>query len=81
MLIYSTTMSVDGFITDRARSFGRTVPEDEEVLFRPARVGELGGSLCRRTFACLSMDREDRPPLSIPGSSPVGNNPVVASPP
>jgi hypothetical protein len=43
MLIYSMSVSVDGFITDREGAFGWTVPSDELFRFHTARVRELGG--------------------------------------
>lgn len=48
MLIYSMSVSVDGFITDREGAFGWTVPTEEQFRFSLAQVGELGGYLCGR---------------------------------
>ena len=47
MLIYSMSVSVDGFIADRQGAFGWTTP-DELFRFHTAQVGELGGYLCGR---------------------------------
>src|SRR5260370_37543553 len=48
MLIYSVSVSVDGFIADRAGAFGWTVPHAERIRFHIAQTRELGGSLCGR---------------------------------
>jgi dihydrofolate reductase len=54
MLIYSMSVSVDGFIADREGGFGWTVPTDEQFRFHIAQVGELGGYLCgRRLYETL----------------------------
>src|SRR5436190_6428358 len=48
MLIYSMSVSVDGFIADREGAFDWTVPSDELFRFHLAQVGELGGYLVGR---------------------------------
>ena len=48
MLIYSMSVSVDGFITDRGGGFGWTVPDEELFRFHLARVRGLGGCLLGR---------------------------------
>jgi dihydrofolate reductase len=49
MLIYSMSVSVDGFIADREGAFGSwTVPNEEQFRFHIAQVGELGGFLLGR---------------------------------
>ncbi len=48
MLIYSMSVSVDGFIADREGEFGWSVPSDELFGFHLAQVGELGGYLLGR---------------------------------
>jgi len=48
MLIYSMSVSVDGFIADREGAFGWTVPSDEQFRFHLAQTRELGGLLCGR---------------------------------
>jgi dihydrofolate reductase len=48
MLIYSMSVSVDGFIADREGGFGWTVPYEELFRFHTAQVGELGGYLLGR---------------------------------
>lgn len=48
MLIYSMSVSVDGFIADRDGAFGWTVPSEEQFRFHIAQTRELGGYLCGR---------------------------------
>ena len=48
MLIYSMSVSVDGFIADREGGFAWTAPIEELFRFHTARVRELGGYLCGR---------------------------------
>src|SRR5918996_4335308 len=48
MLIYSMSVSVDGFIADREGAFGWTAPSEELFRFHLAQVRELGGYLCGR---------------------------------
>ncbi|HEY1237506.1 MAG TPA: dihydrofolate reductase family protein [Solirubrobacterales bacterium] len=48
MLIYSMSVSVDGFIADRKGEFDWTVPSDELFGFHTTQVGELGGYLLGR---------------------------------
>ncbi len=48
MLIYSMSVSVDGFIADREGAFGWTVPNEEQFRFHLAQTRELGGYLCGR---------------------------------
>jgi dihydrofolate reductase len=48
MLIYSMSVSVDGFIADREGEFGWTAPDEELFRFHLARVRELGGCLLGR---------------------------------
>ena len=48
MLIYSMSVSVDGFIADREGGFGWTAPSEEQFRFHIAQVRELGGYLCGR---------------------------------
>jgi hypothetical protein len=43
MLIYSMSVSVDGFIADRKGAFGWTAPDEELSRFHTALVSELGG--------------------------------------
>ena len=48
MLIYSMSVSVDGFIADREGAFGWSAPSEELFRFHTARVRELGGCLLGR---------------------------------
>jgi dihydrofolate reductase len=48
MLIYSMSVSVDGFIADREGGIGWGVPDDELFAFHLERVRELGCHLCGR---------------------------------
>lgn len=48
MLIYSMSVSVDGFIADREGAFGWSVPSEEQFRFHLAQTRELGGFLCGR---------------------------------
>ncbi len=48
MLIYSMSVSVDGFIADREGAFGWTVPAEEQFRFHISQIRELGGYLCGR---------------------------------
>ena len=48
MLIYSMSVSVDGFIADREGAFDWTAPSEELFRFHTTRVSELGGYLLGR---------------------------------
>jgi dihydrofolate reductase len=48
MLIYSMSVSVDGFIADREGGFEWTGPNEEQFRFHIAQVRELGAYLCGR---------------------------------
>src|SRR5215207_2952393 len=48
MLIYSMSVSVDGFIADREGAFEWGAPDEELFRFHLAQVRELGGFLCGR---------------------------------
>jgi dihydrofolate reductase len=48
MLIYSMSVSVDGFIADRDGAFGWSVPDEEQFRFHVAQTRELGGLLLGR---------------------------------
>ena len=48
MLIYSMSVSVDGFIADRDGEFGWTAPDEELFRFHLAEVRRLGGCLLGR---------------------------------
>jgi dihydrofolate reductase len=48
MLIYSMSVSVDGFIADREGSFRWGTPNEDQFRFHLSQIGELGGYLCGR---------------------------------
>lgn len=48
MLIFSMSVSVDGFITDRDGAFAWGAPSDEQFRFHTEQVGELGCYLLGR---------------------------------
>ena len=69
MLIFSMSVSVDGFIADREGSFDWTPPSDEQFRFHTVQVRELGGYLLgRRLYEAMLVwdtdpslrDDEDR---------------------
>jgi dihydrofolate reductase len=63
MLVYSMSVSVDGFIADREGGFGWTVPSDELFCFHLARTRELGGFLCGRRLYETMLVWETDPSL------------------
>jgi len=63
MLIYSMSVSVDGFIADREGGFGWTAPTDELFGFHLVQVGELGGYLCGRRLYETMLVWETDPSL------------------
>ena len=63
MLIYSMSVSVDGFIADREGAFGWTVPSDELFRFHLAQVRELGGYLLGRRLYEAMLVKETDPSL------------------
>jgi dihydrofolate reductase len=63
MLIYSMSVSVDGFIADREGAFGWTAPSDELFRFHLSQVRELGGYLCGRRLYETMLVWETDPSL------------------
>ena len=63
MLIYSMSVSVDGFIADRQGDFGWTSPGDELFRFHTASVSELGGYLLGRRLYETMLVWETDPSL------------------
>ena len=60
MLIYSMSVSVDGFIADREGAFAWTAPSDELFRFHLALVSELGGYLLgRRLYETMAVWETD----------------------
>ena len=56
MLIFSMSVSVDGFIADREGAFEWGAPSDELLRFHNAQVGELGGYLLgRRLYETMQV--------------------------
>jgi dihydrofolate reductase len=61
VLIYSMSVSVDGFIADREGAFGWTPTSDELFRFHTAQVDELGGYLLgRRLYETMLVWETDR---------------------
>jgi dihydrofolate reductase len=63
MVIYSMSVSVDGFIADRDGAFGWTVPSDEQFDFHIEQTRELGGFLCGRRLYQTMLVWETDPSL------------------
>ena len=63
MLIYSMSVSVDGFIADREGAFGWTAPSDELFRFHLALVSDLGAYLCGRRLYETMLVWETDPSL------------------
>jgi dihydrofolate reductase len=64
MLVYSMSVSMDGFISDREGGFGWAVPSDEQFRFHVAEVGDLGVFLCGRRLYETMLPWETDPALS-----------------
>jgi dihydrofolate reductase len=62
-LIYSMTVSVDGFITDREGGIGWSVPSDEQFRFHTEQVSELGVYLCGRRLYEVMLPWETDPSM------------------
>ena len=63
MLIYSMSVSVDGFIADREGAFEWTPPGEELFRFHTALISELGGYLCGRRLYETMLVWETDPSL------------------
>ena len=63
MLIYSMSVSVDGFIADREGAFGWGVPSDEQFRFHLEQVRELGSCLLGRRLYETMLAWETDPSL------------------
>jgi dihydrofolate reductase len=60
MLIYSMSVSVDGFIADREGEFGWSAPSEELFRFHTTLVSDLGGYLCgRRLYEAMLVWETD----------------------
>ncbi len=69
-LIYSMTVSLDGFIAGPDGDIGWSGPDEELHRFHNARVAELGAQLCgRRLYETMvywdTADRESLPPEGV----------------
>ncbi len=63
MLIYSMSVTVDGYIADRDGTIGWTAPSDELFAFHLARVRTLGAHLCGRRLYETMLPWETDPSL------------------
>ncbi len=63
MLIYSMSVSADGFIADREGAFGWSVPNEEQFRFHIAQIRELGGFLLGRRLYETMLVWETDPSL------------------
>jgi dihydrofolate reductase len=63
MLIYSMSVTVDGYIADRAGGIGWTAPSEELFAFHLARVRGLGAHLCGRRLYETMLPWETDPAL------------------
>ena len=66
MLIYSMSVSVDGFIADREGRFEWTAPDEELFRFHISQVRELGAHLCgRRLYEAMLVWEADSSPRDM----------------
>ena len=65
MLIYSMSVSVDGFIADREGSFGWGAPSEELFRFHLALVSDLGGYLLGRRLYEAMLVWETDPSMRV----------------
>jgi dihydrofolate reductase len=63
VLIYSMSVSVDGYIADRAGAFGWTVADEEQFAFHLAQTREVGCFLCGRRLYETMLVWETEPSL------------------
>ena len=63
MLIFSMSVSVDGFIADRDGRFGWSVPSEEQFRFHLQEVRELGAHLCGRRLYETMLPWETDPSM------------------
>jgi dihydrofolate reductase len=63
MLIYSMSVSVDGFIADRRGAFGWSFPSEEQFRFHLSQVRELGGLLLGRRLYETMLPWETDPSM------------------
>ncbi len=66
MLIYSMSVSVDGFIADREGAFGWSAPSEGLFRFHTASVGDLGFEReVRVTWLWNDTSHISPPPLAV----------------
>src|SRR5664279_2562182 len=73
VLIYSMSVSVDGFIADREDAFGWSVPSEEQFRFHTAQVSEIGGAGLAAAGIQLGLVDElrmFRNPIVVGGGTP-----------
>jgi dihydrofolate reductase len=63
VLIYSMSVSVDGYVADRGGGIGWTAPSEELFAFHLARVRELGAHVCGRKLYETMLPWETDPSL------------------
>src|SRR5215203_5452643 len=63
MLIYSMSVSVDGFIADREGAFGWTAPNEDLFRFHVTQTRELGGYLLGRRLYEMMLVWETDPSM------------------
>jgi len=63
VLIYSMSVSVDGFIADREGAFGWSVPSEEQFRFHTAQISELGCCLFGRRLYETMLPWETDPSM------------------
>lgn len=63
MLIFSMSVSVDGFIADRDGLFGWSVPSEEQFRFHLEETRELGAHLCGRKLYETMLPWETEPSM------------------
>jgi dihydrofolate reductase len=64
MLIYSMSVSVDGFICDRSGDFDWSVPGEEQFRFHVEEARQVGAFLCGRRLYEIMRPWETDPSLS-----------------
>src|SRR5690349_16529835 len=63
MLIYSMSVSADGFIADRGGDFSWSVPGEEQFRFHLTETRELGAFLCGRRLYEIMLPWETDPSM------------------
>ncbi|MEO6886425.1 MAG: hypothetical protein ABI232_09105 [Jatrophihabitantaceae bacterium] len=63
MLIFSMSVSMDGFISDRTGLFGWSVPSEEQFRFHLEQTRALGAHLCGRKLYETMLPWETEPSM------------------